>query len=206
MFGINVMLFNPLFLGLCMVAYLLGSVNGAIGVCRLFGLSDPRTQGSGNPGATNVLRLAVKHGKNGKLPAALTFLFDALKAVPLVLLGQYLGINDSFLLSLIGLSAVVGHLFPVWYGFTGGKGVATTFGFLLVLSPLLFAVAGISWLAVFAISRISAVAGLLTFAVVVPIAAYGLFPAIFPTTLILAVLILMRHKQNIFDLWFSDNA
>lgn len=187
-------IFNPIFAGLCIIAYLLGSLNGAIILCKIFGLPDPRTQGSQNPGATNVMRIG------GKIPALMTFLFDALKATPFVLLGQYLGIHDEFLLSLIGLFAVLGHLFPVWYGFAGGKGVATTFGFLLVLYPQLFAVAGIIWLAVFTLTRISAIAGLTTFSLVTPIASYILAPAIFPITLILATLIIIRHKQNILQL------
>lgn len=189
-------LFTPLMLGLCLVAYLLGSVNGAILVCRLFGLPDPRTQGSKNPGATNVMRLG------GKLPALLTFLFDAGKAMPLVLLAKYCGITDNFLLSLIGLLAVVGHLFPVWYRFAGGKGVATTFGFLLVLSPIVFAITGGCWLLVFGITRISAVAGLTAFVIAAPLASFLLLPAIFPTVLILATLIVIRHKKNIRELWF----
>lgn len=188
---------SPIFLVMCVIAYLLGSMNGAILICRLFGLTDPRKQGSGNPGATNVMRIG------GKVPAFLTFLFDAIKAIPLVLVARYLGITDVFLLSLIGLMAVIGHLFPVWYKFAGGKGVATTFGFLLVLQPMLFVIAGLTWLAVFGLFRISAIAGLTTFAVAVPIACFLLLPAIFPTTLILAALIVIRHKKNIMDLWFN---
>lgn len=188
---------SSIFLVLCVMAYLLGSMNGAILICRLFGLTDPRKQGSGNPGATNVMRIG------GKVPALLTFLFDAIKAMPLVFVAHYFGITDVFLLSLIGLMAVIGHLFPVWYKFAGGKGVATTFGFLLVLQPLLFVIAGLTWLGVFGLFRVSAIAGLTTFVVAVPIACFLLLPAIFPTTLILATLIVIRHKKNIMDLWFN---
>jgi glycerol-3-phosphate acyltransferase PlsY len=118
------------------ISYLIGSISSAILVCKLMGLSDPRTQGSGNPGATNVLRLG------GKKAAGITLLGDLLKGFIPVLIGTWLGFN-ALTLALIAFAAFLGHLFPVFFRFKGGKGVATALGCLLALSwP-----AGLCWIA-----------------------------------------------------------
>ena len=117
-------------------AYLLGSICSAIVVCKALGLADPRTQGSQNPGATNVLRIG------GKKAALLTLAGDMFKGVPLVLLAQHLNLTPD-LISAIGLAAFLGHLY-VFYKFEGGKGVATALGVLLALHwPLGLVVIGI---------------------------------------------------------------
>ena len=106
-------------LPLCVAGYLMGSISSAILVCRLFGYPDPRTEGSNNPGATNVLRIG------GKPAAALTLLGDVLKGVIPVVLAHYLGMGP-FVAALVGTFAFLGHLFPVFFHFQGGKGVAMT--------------------------------------------------------------------------------
>ena len=114
----------PYFL-LVVAAYLLGSVSAAIVTCRVMGLPDPRTRGSGNPGATNVLR------QGGKKAALITLMGDMLKGLLPVLLARALGAPIE-VLALVGLAAFLGHLFPIFFGFRGGKGVATLVGVLLV--------------------------------------------------------------------------
>lgn len=111
---------------LTVLAYLLGSISTAIITCKMLGLPDPRTVGSNNPGATNVLRYG------GKKAAAVTLLGDALKGLVPVLVARFVfGIDDYSWLILIGIAAFIGHLYPVFYGFKGGKGVATAIGVFL---------------------------------------------------------------------------
>ena len=109
-------------------AYLLGSLSTAIVVCRVIGATDPREAGSRNPGATNVLRIA------GKGPAAVTLLGDSAKGLIPVLIGHALGLDATWLAA-IALAAFLGHLYPLYYGFEGGKGVATFIGVTLALNP-----------------------------------------------------------------------
>jgi glycerol-3-phosphate acyltransferase PlsY len=174
-----------------LIAYLLGSLSSAILVCRALGLSDPRSGGSGNPGATNVLRL---HGKG---PAALTLAGDVLKGLlpvgALALVGA-----DPALLAATAVAAVLGHLYPVFFGFRGGKGVATFIGVLFGMHwPLGLAHVG-TWLLVARITGYSSVAALLA------------APAPFVLSLgtgeplpiqvacgLLALLVLARHHGNI---------
>jgi len=141
------------------LAYLLGSLSTAVIVCRLTGLPDPRTEGSKNPGATNVLRLG------GKLPAALTLVGDALKGFLPVLLAR-LAIDHPPTIALVALAAFLGHLYPVFFEFRGGKGVATALGALLGVSGTVGALALLAWLAVSLTSRRSSLAALVTFALV----------------------------------------
>ena len=109
------------------LGYLAGSVSTAIIVCRIMGLPDPRSEGSRNPGATNVLRFG------GKKAAAITLAGDFLKGLAPVLLARLAGLEETGL-ALTGLAAFLGHLYPVFFGFAGGKGVATAFGVILALS------------------------------------------------------------------------
>ena len=111
---------------LVVLAYLLGSLSSAVVICRLFGLPDPRTEGSGNPGATNVLRLG------GKKAAAMTLVADMLKGLLPTVIAQFAGLPLAWVAA-IGVAAVVGHMFPIFFGFRGGKGVATGLGTLLSL-------------------------------------------------------------------------
>jgi acyl phosphate:glycerol-3-phosphate acyltransferase len=134
-------------------AYLAGSVNSAIPLSRLLKLPDPRTEGSKNPGATNMLRLG------GKKAAALTLAGDMLKGLLPVLIGQGLGV-DPLLLAATGAAAFLGHLFPVFYGFQGGKGVATAWGVLTGFSWIVGLLMPLTWAVVAKLTRISSVSAL----------------------------------------------
>lgn len=174
---------------LLIMAYLLGSVCSAIIVCKLWGLPDPRSQGSSNPGATNVMRIG------GKKPALITLAGDMAKGVPLVLLAQHLQLRPD-LISAIGLAAFMGHLYPIFFKFEGGKGVATALGVLLALYwPVGLAVIGV-WLAVFALFRISSLSSITAFAVA-PIIAWYLVPNYMLGIVGMSVLLIARHKTNI---------
>lgn len=178
---------------LLITAYLLGSICAAIPICKLFGLADPRSTGSANPGATNVMRLG------GKLPAALTFFADALKGAPPILAAIALHLHPV-MISMVAFAAIFGHVYPLYFRFTGGKGVATAFGILLVLDWRVFVVAGLSWLVVFAVARISAVASLMAMVLAAPLASYYYASNFFLGVSLIGLLILWRHKQNIRDL------
>jgi glycerol-3-phosphate acyltransferase PlsY len=178
--------------------YLLGSVSFAVIVSRLMGLSDPRSYGSRNPGATNVLRTG------NKAAAVLTLTGDALKGVLAVLLAQRYGPAygvEATGIAFVGLAAFVGHLYPVFFRFQGGKGVATFFGVVLVLVPWLGVVAGVAWLLVAAFLRYSSLASLVA-AGLVPLG-YA-FVVGFDGTLVallgMAGLLALRHQQNIANL------
>ncbi|HEY5789789.1 MAG TPA: glycerol-3-phosphate 1-O-acyltransferase PlsY, partial [Gammaproteobacteria bacterium] len=136
-----------------LVAYLLGSLSSAVIVCRLAGLPDPRSGGSGNPGATNVLRLG------GKRLAAVTLLGDLLKGLLPVLAARLLGVEPA-LLGVIALAAFLGHLYPLFFGFRGGKGVATALGVLLGLDWVVGLATLLTWLAVALLSRYSSLSSL----------------------------------------------
>ena len=176
-------------IALLVVAYLLGSVCSAIIVCKLLRLPDPRTQGSNNPGATNVMRIG------GKKAAIITLAGDMLKGVPLVLIAQQLHLSPD-LISAIGFAAFLGHLYPVYFKFEGGKGVATALGVLLALYwPLGLGVIGV-WLTVFAVFRISSLSSILAFTAA-PIAAWFICPQYMLGIFGMSVLLVARHKQNI---------
>lgn len=149
-------------------SYLLGSVSFAVVISRLFGLADPRSYGSGNPGATNVLR------SGSRTAAAITLLGDAAKGAVAVLVvrtfGAPLGVGEAGV-ALAGLAAFVGHLYPVFFSFRGGKGVATFFGVLLAFSPFAGVVACATWLIVALVFRYSSLSSL-TAALVSPLALY----------------------------------
>lgn len=179
-------------------AYLLGSVSFAVVVSRLFGLADPRSYGSGNPGATNVLR------SGSKAAAALTLLGDAAKgAVAVVLVrsfGPAFGIGEMAI-ALAGLAAFAGHLYPVFFGFRGGKGVATFLGALLALHPATGLVACGTWLLVALAFRYSSAASL-SAAVVAPLAlAYLNGQAAMAAIIgVMSLLLVIRHRQNLANL------
>lgn len=176
-------------IALLIAAYLLGSVCSAIIVCKILGLPDPRTQGSSNPGATNVMRIG------GKKAAIITLTGDMLKGVPLVLLAQYWQLRPD-LISAIGLAAFMGHLYPIYFKFEGGKGVATALGVLLALYwPLGLTTISI-WLMVFALFRSSSLSSISAF-VVAPIAAWYLVPDYMLGIAGMSILMIARHKQNI---------
>ena len=178
-----------------LAAYLIGSLSFAVIVSRVMGLSDPRTYGSGNPGATNVLR------SGSKAAAAGTLLLDAFKGWLPVMLAQWFGAAHGLgegTLALTGLAAFLGHLYPVYFRFAGGKGVATALGVALAFSPWLGAALLLSWLIVVALSRYASLASIVA-GLLAP--AYGLlWHASGPKTLTLAamgLLLIWRHRQNI---------
>ncbi len=183
-----------------LAAYLLGSLSFAVIVSRVMGLSDPRTYGSKNPGATNVLR------SGSKAAAVVTLLLDAVKGwLPVVLVrwfGEPWGMGE-FTLALVGLAAFLGHLWPVFFRFEGGKGVATALGVLVGISAWLGLVLGLLWLAVAAVSRYSSLASLsaAVLSPVVYVLASGLlWNAERPVTgaiVVMAALLVWRHKENI---------
>ncbi len=176
---------------LVIAAYLVGSLSTAVLVSKSMGLPDPRSSGSGNPGATNVLRLG------GKKAAAGTLLGDVLKGLLPVLVARMLGGGDT-IVALVGLAAFLGHLFPVFFGFRGGKGVATGLGVLVGLSPAAAGLAALSWLLVAAVSRYSSLAALVT-AVLAPVflALLGGASAQVVVLVVMACLLIWRHHANI---------
>ncbi|MCC6134098.1 MAG: glycerol-3-phosphate 1-O-acyltransferase PlsY [Candidatus Contendobacter sp.] len=176
------------------LGYLAGSISTAIIVCRAMGLPDPRSEGSRNPGATNVLRFG------GKKAAAITLAGDFLKGLLPVLLARGVGV-DEIGLALTGLAAFLGHLYPVFFGFEGGKGVATAFGVILGLSWLTALATLATWLIMAFTVRISSLSAL-TAATLAPLFAwlFGL-PLIYSAAILfMAILLIWRHRSNIRDL------
>ena len=179
-------------------AYLIGSLSFAVIVSKYYGMDDPRTYGSGNPGATNVLRSGQKKA------AALTLLGDALKGLVAVVLARCLqdALNLSDItIAAVAVAALVGHMWPLFFGFKGGKGVATALGVLLALSPATALVCAAIWLVMAFGFKVSSLAAL-TATVAAPLVAFWLMP--YPSwpwaTVVIAVLVLYRHKSNIQNL------
>jgi len=178
-------------ISLISLGYLMGSLSSAIIICKLFSLPDPRAQGSGNPGATNVLRFG------GKKIALLVLSGDILKGFLPVLIAQYAGIAPMPL-ALVAFAAFLGHLFPVFFGFQGGKGVATALGVLLGLAwPLGLSVIAI-WLLMATVFRISSLAAIAA-AVAAPLITWLILPqtAYVVAVLAMSILLLIRHRSNI---------
>jgi glycerol-3-phosphate acyltransferase PlsY len=176
-------------------AYLLGSISFAVVVSRAMGLADPRTYGSHNPGATNVLRTG------NRTAAILTLLGDALKGVVAVLLARFgFGASEA-LVTLAGLAAFVGHLYPVFHRFQGGKGVATAAGVLLALHPAVGGGVLLTWLIIAFFFRYSSLAALVS-AVFAPFWQALLFGLDARVLVILAMsaLLVWRHRANIANL------
>lgn len=182
-----------MFWQLTLLAYLTGSLSFAILISRLAGAPDPRAGGSGNPGATNMLRLA------GKRLAIWTLLGDLLKGVLPVLLAASLGLSVQHQ-AWIGLAAVLGHLYPLYFSFRGGKGVATATGALLGLYPPAAFLALGAWLLIFRLTRTSSAAALVALPVCLPLLAWQRPDALLPMSL-LASLIIWRHRNNLRDLF-----
>ena len=177
---------------LAMLAYLLGSMSFAILLSRLTGNPDPRMSGSGNAGATNMLRLA------GKKLAILTLLGDLCKGLLPVLLAYQLGCTLQQQ-AWIGACAVVGHMYPLYFRFRGGKGVATAAGMLLGLYPPAALLAAVAWLLTFQLSRTSSLASLIAAPLTLPLLAWQEPAALLPMSA-LTTLIVWRHRSNLRDL------
>jgi len=180
---------------LCVIAaYLIGSISFAIVASRIFRLPDPRSYGSGNPGATNVLR------SGRKAAALLTLLGDAAKGLVTILVARYLapvlGLGEATVAA-CGVAVFLGHLYPVYFGFKGGKGVATALGVLLGLNVWIALVGLVVFALVAVISRYVSLASVVTAAVLVVVAPVqlGLTP-ISAAIAIIAVLVIWRHRAN----------
>jgi glycerol-3-phosphate acyltransferase PlsY len=175
-------------------AYLLGSVSSAILVCRAMGLPDPRTQGSENPGATNVLRIG------GKKAAAITLIGDSLKGLLPMLAAHLLGAGPATLAA-TGLAAFLGHLYPIFFGFRGGKGVATALGVQLGLYwPIGLSVAA-AWLFTAKVLRISSLSALVSMALA-PLIVWIFWPepVLIGAQVLITAILFWRHRSNIRNL------
>ncbi len=172
-------------------AYLIGSISSAIIICRLMGLPDPREQGSGNPGATNVMRIG------GKKAAGITLLGDMLKGLIPVYAANVLGLPTE-LVAATGLAAFMGHLYPVFFGFKGGKGVATSVGVLLGFSWTLGFAFMATWFLIYKLGKISSLSALVA-SILSPVFAWFIIgdKAIVAASVVMMVFLLWRHKGNI---------
>jgi glycerol-3-phosphate acyltransferase PlsY len=170
------------------LGYLLGSIPFGLLVTRLGGKGDIRKIGSGNIGATNVLRTG------SKALAALTLVLDCLKATAAVLLAQRLFGPATG--AAAGAGALIGHLYPLWLKFRGGKGAATLFGILIALLPVAAVVYALLWILLLLTIRISSVAGM-SAAISAPLVAFAMHSALFPMLLGFALLVVWTHRENI---------
>ncbi|MBA3661570.1 MAG: glycerol-3-phosphate 1-O-acyltransferase PlsY [Gammaproteobacteria bacterium] len=191
---LSTILNGPTLVGIA-IAYLFGSISSAIIICKLWHLPDPRTTGSRNPGATNVLRVG------GKLPALLTLLGDALKGVIPVFVAQRYGLTPEGV-ALIAFAVFLGHLYPIFFRFEGGKGVATALGCLFVLSWPVALLWVVNWLILAYLFRYSSLAAIVATFIApfdlllfqAPLAyCYGMFS--------IALMLIVRHRTNMINLW-----
>lgn len=180
---------TPLALIMIICAYLLGSISSAVLICRLLRLPDPRGVGSHNPGATNVLRIA------GKKTALTVLICDMLKGTIPVWSGYYLNI-DPLMLGLIGIAACLGHMYPLFFHFKGGKGVATALGAIAPIGLELTVMVIVTWLVVVFIFRYSSLAALVT-VLLTPFYAWMIKPHYTLPVAMLCCLIVLRHQENI---------
>ena len=173
------------------IAYLIGSISSAIIVSKLFRLNDPRKVGSGNAGATNVLR------SGNKFAALLTLIGDVLKGAIPVWLAQAYGAGEG-IIGLCALAALLGHIFPIYFSFDGGKGVATCLGIFIALMPLMAAIIVVIWLLVAAISRYSSLAALIAAATTIPMSYFFFDEMIYVgISFALVALLMLKHRENI---------
>jgi glycerol-3-phosphate acyltransferase PlsY len=179
---------------LLFLAYCLGSLMTAVLLSRAFGLPNPMLLGSSNPGATNMLRLS------GKKFGAMTLIGDFLKGF-LPLFAMQLILPDAAIASLVSIALLLGHMYPIFFNFRGGKGVATAIGILMAISwPLALSCMGL-WLFVVALSRYVSLASCVAAASAPAFAVYWLPQAYWLGIAVLAILIIARHKPNIKRLW-----
>ena len=171
------------------VAYLLGSLSSAVVISQLFGLPDPRTAGSKNPGATNVYRLG------GRIPALLVLVMDILKGTIPVYGSYFLGI-EPIMLGIIAIFACLGHIFPLYFGFKGGKAVATAFGAMLPIGLDLAGLLILSWVVVVFLTGYSSLGALIAVSLA-PLFTFLIKPLYTVPVAMLSLLIILRHKDNI---------
>ncbi|MCK8101923.1 glycerol-3-phosphate 1-O-acyltransferase PlsY [Pseudoalteromonas sp. SCSIO 43095] len=178
------------------LAYLLGSISSAILVSRLFKLPDPRTHGSNNPGATNVYR------SGGSLPACLVLVFDILKGT-IPVWGAYFLKLEPLELGLIAVAACLGHMYPLFFSFKGGKAVATAFGSLLPIGLSLGGLLIGTWLLIVAITRYSSLAALVA-VTLAPLYTWWIKPLYTLPVTFITLLIIIRHRTNIVRLFKGE--
>ena len=171
------------------VAYLFGSLSSAVVISQLFGLPDPRTAGSKNPGATNVYRLG------GRVPALLVLVMDILKGTIPVYGSYFLGI-EPIMLGVIAIFACLGHIFPLYFGFKGGKAVATAFGAMLPIGLDLAGLLILSWVVVVFLTGYSSLGALIAVSLA-PLFTFLIKPLYTVPVVMLSLLIILRHKDNI---------
>ncbi len=182
------------------ISYLIGSISTAIITCKIMGIEDPRKTGSKNPGASNVFR------NGGKKAAIITLLGDMLKGfIPLLVVSQFQA--DVFTIALVALFALLGHVFPIYYGFKGGKGVATFYGVILAMNWLVGVIALAIWLSVAAIAKISSLSALIS-VFFTPFVLWYFSQSIDLTAAVsvMSILVFWRHKQNIKSLLQGSEA
>lgn len=182
---------NLVDIALIVASYLMGSISSAIIVCKVLGLPDPRSGGSGNPGATNVLRLG------GKKAALVTLIGDFLKGLVPVLVAMALKVEDQ-VLALVAAAAFLGHLFPVFFGFKGGKGVATALGVLMGIAWQVGLAVIATWLVMAFISRYSSLSAIVA-SILSPFYMHLLVGSevLVGMNVILSAILLWRHRANI---------
>lgn len=175
---------------MCVTAYLIGSLSSAVIVCRLAGLPDPRNAGSKNPGATNVLRLG------GKKLALFTLLGDMLKGVLAVLIALLVD-PRPIAVGPVMVAVFLGHLYPVFFGFKGGKGVATAFGAIVTVSYSVGGLLFLTWGIIFFLCRLSSLAAIMT-ALLAPLYAYLFINTFYVIPIsIMSILLIIRHRSNL---------
>mgnify|MGYP001340949426 FL=1 len=191
---------STLHIAAIVAAYLIGSLSSAIILCKLAGLPDPRSEGSGNPGATNVLRIG------GKKLAVMVLFIDVVKGVlPVAIVGMA-GFNLTWVAA-TAFAVFLGHLYPVFFQFKGGKGVATALGGFLALSPSLGGAILLSWLVVFFISRISSLSAIIA-ASLAPLYSVWLINSLEARWIIfvMTTMLIIRHKSNIKRLLLGEES
>ncbi|AEA96907.1 glycerol-3-phosphate acyltransferase [Alteromonas mediterranea] len=189
---------TPLTLLMITVAYLFGSLSSAVVISRLFGLPDPRTAGSKNPGATNVYRLG------GRIPALLVLIMDILKGTIPVYGSYFLGLNP-IVLGVIAIAACLGHIFPLYFGFKGGKAVATAFGAMLPIGLDLAGLLVLSWVVVVFLTGYSSLGALIAVSLA-PLFTFLIKPLYTIPVAMLSLLIILRHKDNITRLMAGNES
>ncbi|ART80163.1 glycerol-3-phosphate 1-O-acyltransferase PlsY [Oceanisphaera avium] len=180
------------------LAYLGGSISSAVLISRLYGLPDPRSHGSGNPGATNVLRTGHRSA------AVWVLLLDMMKGTLPVYMAWYLNIGPLYL-AFIGMAACLGHMFPLFFHFKGGKAVATALGTMLPLGMDMAALMVLTWLICLGLFGYSSLASLLT-ALVAPLYVYFIKPEYTLSVALLSCLIILRHHANITRLYHKQET
>ena len=189
---------TPLTLLMITVAYLFGSLSSAVVISRLFGLPDPRTAGSKNPGATNVYRLG------GRIPALFVLIMDILKGTIPVYGSYFLGLNP-IVLGVIAIAACLGHIFPLYFGFKGGKAVATAFGAMLPIGLDLAGLLVLSWVVVVFLTGYSSLGALIAVSLA-PLFTFLIKPLYTIPVAMLSLLIILRHKDNITRLMAGNES